>query len=186
MVLALAAKSNKWANFLSCFAWGFDLRLAIFVVFVVANAACGCSAQGIPPDQSFSAAPRQSYSSIPSESKVEVASWYGPGFTGHSTSTGETFNSNELTAASKTLPIGSRVRVTNPENGRSVVVRINDRGPFVRGRSLDLSHRAAREIGLTTKGVGPVHVCAAGVTVTRCANTRAGARVVGTCRFCIQ
>jgi rare lipoprotein A (peptidoglycan hydrolase) len=124
----------------------------------------GCSAQGEPQIPSSSLALHQSYSSVPPGSRVEVASWYGPGFAGHTTSTGETFNPNEMTAASKTLPIGSRVRVTNPDNGRSVVVRINDRGPFVRGRSLDLSHRAAREIGLTAKGVGRVHVSAAGPT----------------------
>jgi rare lipoprotein A len=77
---------------------------------------------------------------------------------GHVTSDGETYNPNELTAASKTLPIGSRVRVTNPENGRSVVVRINDRGPYVKGRSLDLSRDAAQQIGLTAEGVGRVRV----------------------------
>jgi rare lipoprotein A (peptidoglycan hydrolase) len=74
------------------------------------------------------------------------------------THTGEIYNPNGLTAASTTLPLGSHVRVTNPETGRSVVVRINDRGPFVRGRSLDLSHGAAQQIGLTGKGVGRVRV----------------------------
>lgn len=63
-----------------------------------------------------------------------------------------------MTAASKTLPLGSVVRVTNPETGRSVNVRINDRGPYVRGRSLDLSRSAARRIGLTRKGVARVKV----------------------------
>jgi rare lipoprotein A (peptidoglycan hydrolase) len=142
----------------------FGPRLAIAILFVVATAMFGCSAQHAPQYQYSSPATYRSYSSVPPGSRVEVASWYGPGFAGHSTSTGETFNPNELTAASKTLPIGSRVRVINPDNGRSVVVRINDRGPFVRGRSLDLSHRAAREIGLTAKGVGRVQVSAAGAT----------------------
>ena len=89
---------------------------------------------------------------------TEVASWYGPGFAGRPTSTGETYNPEGLTAASRTLPLGSHVRVTNPDTGRSVVVRINDRGPFVHGRSLDLSHGAAQQIGLTGKGVGRVQV----------------------------
>ena len=89
---------------------------------------------------------------------VVTASWYGPGFSGHRTSSGERFNPNRLTAASPTLPLGSVVHVTNLSNGRSVNVRINDRGPFVRGRSLDLSHRAAQKIGLTAKGVGRVKV----------------------------
>ncbi len=86
----------------------------------------------------------------------EIASWYGPGFDGHLTSTGERYNENALTAASKTLPIGSRVKVINPENGKSVEVRINDRGPHRRGRTMDLSRRAAQKLGITHKGV--VHV----------------------------
>lgn len=89
---------------------------------------------------------------------VVKASWYGPEFAGRRTSSGERFNPNQLTAASKTLPIGSVVRVTNVENGRSVNVRINDRGPYVRGRSLDLSRRAAQKIGMTHKGVARVKV----------------------------
>ncbi len=91
-------------------------------------------------------------------SRSEVASWYGPGFAGRRTSSGEVYNPEGLTAASKTLPLGSHVRVVNPDTGRSVVVRINDRGPFVRGRSLDLSHGAAKQIGLTARGVGRVQV----------------------------
>jgi rare lipoprotein A len=90
--------------------------------------------------------------------QTQVASWYGPGFAGRRTSSGEVYNPEGLTAASKTLPLGSHVRVTNPDTGRSVVVRINDRGPFVRGRSLDLSHGAAKQIGLTARGVGRVQV----------------------------
>jgi len=90
--------------------------------------------------------------------KVEVASWYGPGFNGRMTSTGERYNQNALTAASKTLPIGSRVVVKNPANGKSVTVRINDRGPHVRGRTMDLSKRAAEKLGITKNGVARVEV----------------------------
>ena len=90
--------------------------------------------------------------------KRELASWYGPGFNGRLTTTGERFNENAMTAASKTLPLGSRVVVTNPENGRSVEVRINDRGPHVRGRTLDLSKRAAQKLGITKKGVARVEI----------------------------
>lgn len=97
--------------------------------------------------------------------RTEVASWYGPGFAGRRTSSGETYNPEALTAASKTLPLGSHVRVTNPDTGRSVVVRINDRGPYVGGRSLDLSHGAAQRIGLTGKGVGRVQVTSASGSV---------------------
>ena len=132
--------------------------LLIAISFVVATAMFGCSTQRAPENQYPSPPTSQSYSSVPRPGKLEVVSWYGPGFVGHLTSDGEAFNPNELTAASKTLPIGSRVRVTNPDNGRSVVVRINDRGPYVRGRSLDLSSAAARRIGVTDRGVCSVRV----------------------------
>ena len=74
------------------------------------------------------------------------ASWYGPGFQGKKTASGERFNTHALTAAHKTLPFGSRVQVTNERTGRSVVVRINDRGPFVGGRVIDLSKAAAQAV----------------------------------------
>ena len=86
------------------------------------------------------------------------ASHYGPGLEGNPTASGEIFNPRRLTAAHRTLPLGSRVRVINPDNGRSVVVRINDRGPFVKGRVIDLSTAAARRIGLLSRGVGRVEL----------------------------
>ncbi len=76
------------------------------------------------------------------------ASWYGPGFHGRRTASGERFNTNDLTAAHKTLPFGTKVRVTNTKTGRSVVVRINDRGPYAHGRVIDLSKASARSIGI--------------------------------------
>ncbi len=87
---------------------------------------------------------------------VVKASWYGTKFAGRPTTSGERFDPNRLTAASKTLPLGSVIKVENPTNGRSVTVRINDCGPFVRGRSLDLSRGAAQKIGLTHQGVARV------------------------------
>lgn len=87
-----------------------------------------------------------------------VASYYGRRFHGRPTASGEAFDMHDLTAAHKTLPFGSRVRVTNPRNGRSVVVRINDRGPFVRGRQIDLSRAAAEEIGIVRAGHGTVEL----------------------------
>ena len=86
------------------------------------------------------------------------ASWYGPGFNGNYTANGEIYNQSALTAAHKTLPFGTRVRVTNLYNGRSVVVRINDRGPFIPGRIIDLSQGAAQVIGVTSSGVAPVRM----------------------------
>lgn len=91
-------------------------------------------------------------------SKAVRASYQGDAYAGHRTASGERYDPKALTAASSTLPIGSSVMVTNPATGRSVKVRINDRGPNVRGRSLDLSKHAAEEIGITKQGVARVNV----------------------------
>lgn len=80
-------------------------------------------------------------------------SWYGPGFHGRRTANGEIFDTYELTMAHRSLDFGSQVRVTNLDNGRTVIVRVNDRGPYVRGRVADLSHAAARELGFVDDGV---------------------------------
>ena len=87
-----------------------------------------------------------------------VASYYGRGFAGRPTANGERFNPRALTAAHRTLPFGSQVRVTNTRNGKSVVVRINDRGPFHGGRQIDLSRGAAEQIGLVARGHGRVEM----------------------------
>jgi rare lipoprotein A len=85
-----------------------------------------------------------------------LASWYGGKFHGRLTSSGEVFDTNTMTAAHKTLPFGTMVKVTNLENGKSAVVKINDRGPFVEGRIIDLSRAAAEEIGMVGSGVARV------------------------------
>ncbi len=85
-----------------------------------------------------------------------VASWYGPNFQGKTTASGETFDMNELTAAHKSLPFGTRVRVTDLASNRQVVVRINDRGPFIKGRIIDLSKQAAEELGIVNSGTAEV------------------------------
>jgi len=87
-----------------------------------------------------------------------LASWYGPGFHGRDTSSREIYNMYELTAAHRTLPFGTWVVVTNLDNGRSVRVKINDRGPFVKGRIIDLSLAAARVLGMVGPGVIPVRI----------------------------
>ena len=87
-----------------------------------------------------------------------LASWYGPDFHGKKTSSQEIFNMYDLTAAHTSLPFGTYVMVTNLENGKSVQVRINDRGPFVRGRIIDLSYAAARVLGMVGQGVVRVRV----------------------------
>ncbi|MEM9482953.1 MAG: septal ring lytic transglycosylase RlpA family protein [Cyanobacteria bacterium P01_F01_bin.116] len=103
-----------------------------------------------PPPAQRVAAVRSSYNGM--------ASWYGPGFHGRTSASGESFNQYAMTAAHRTLPFGTQVRVTNLNNGRQVVVRINDRGPYSHGRIIDLSAAAAGAIGLRSAGVGPVQV----------------------------
>lgn len=87
-----------------------------------------------------------------------IASWYGPDFHAKMTANGETFDQNAVSAAHKTLPMPSVVRVTNLENGRSLVVRVNDRGPFVNGRIIDLSRRASQLLGMEGAGTAKVRV----------------------------
>ncbi len=121
-------------------------------LLLVAALAAGCSAQ---PARPLSAVPKAARTG---SGHLTLASWYGPGFDGRRTSSGEVFREDRLTAASRTLPLGSQVRVTNLNNGRAVVVRINDRGPYVHGRGIDLSEGAAQHIGLTHKGVARVRL----------------------------
>jgi len=98
---------------------------------------------------------------VPAEPRVVgvskgEASWYGPGFYGNRTASGEVLRRGTLTAAHRSLPFGTRVRVTNLWNGRTAVVRINDRGPFHGDRVIDLAHGAANELGVTSSGVARV------------------------------
>lgn len=91
-----------------------------------------------------------------STEETGYASWYGGKFQGRKTANGEIFDTNQLTAAHKTLPFGSIVKVLNLENGKTVTVRINDRGPFIEGRIIDLSRAAAEEIGMLGTGIAMV------------------------------
>ena len=100
------------------------------------------------------------------------ASWYGPGFAGRKTANGERFNPNALTAAHRKLPFGTTVKVTNVDNGKSVVVRINDRGPYAGNRVIDLSKAAAKRIGLISSGVGVVEIRALGAAAKPVAKPR--------------
>src|SRR5947208_13957209 len=90
--------------------------------------------------------------------QIGVASWYGPGFHGNRTANGEIYDQFELTAAHPSLPLGTRAMVTNLANGRAVEVRINDRGPFVDGRAIDLSYAAARTLRLVGPGTSHVRI----------------------------
>ncbi|MGE5215642.1 MAG: septal ring lytic transglycosylase RlpA family protein [Chloroflexota bacterium] len=91
-------------------------------------------------------------------SQTGIASWYGPGFHGKATASGDVYNQNDLTAAHQTLPLGTRVMVTNLENGRSTEVTINDRGPFAKGRIIDLSYSAAQLLEMVGPGTALVRV----------------------------
>jgi rare lipoprotein A len=118
---------------------------------VIASAIC-LSACAVPGARPAAAASATAFS------QVGTASWYGRDFHRKRTASGERFNMNDLTAAHRSLPLDSLVRVTNLENGRAVVVRINDRGPYERGRIIDLSARAARVLGMKHDGVARVRL----------------------------
>jgi rare lipoprotein A len=118
-------------------------------------AAAGCASQ--QPSPSVTPAPVASGpDSI--RSIVGKASWYGPGFNGRPTATGEIYNQDQMTAASSIFPLGSRVIVTDLGSGRAVEVRINDRGPFRKGRKIDLSYGAARALGMVGPGTALVRM----------------------------
>ena len=87
-----------------------------------------------------------------------IASYYHDSLHGRKTASGEIYNKNKMSAAHKRLPLGSKVRVTRVQTGKSIVVRINDRGPFVKGRIIDLSRKAAKKLGMIRRGIVPVKV----------------------------
>ena len=94
----------------------------------------------------------------PAYGEVGIASWYGGRHQGRMTASGEIFDENRLTAAHRTLPLETKARVTNLENGRSIEVTVNDRGPYIRGRVIDLSARAAKELGMAQRGLALVRI----------------------------
>jgi peptidoglycan lytic transglycosylase len=113
--------------------------------------------------------------------RLGTASWYGAEFQGNRTASGERFDPHAFTAAARTLPLGKRVRVSNLANGRSVVVRINDRGPFVHDRVLDMSYASARALGMIGSGTARVRIEPLDATASRVAAT-APPRCPGRCR----
>jgi peptidoglycan lytic transglycosylase len=131
----------------------------IFALGAAAIAGCamlaGCAARR--PAVSHTAPPAPA-AAVAIRSVLGTASWYGPGFNGNPTASGEIYDESELTAASNIFPLGSRVVVTDLDDGRAVEVRINDRGPFVKGRKIDLSYGAARSLGMVGPGTAPVRM----------------------------
>ena len=139
------------------------LPLLFCVLLVVDNAQAG--KRRIPGTQRPYVINSRTYYPLPSaEGFVQsgIASWYGHDFHGRSTSNGETYNMHDITAAHKLLPMHTMLLVQNNENGRQVVVRVNDRGPFVQGRIIDLSYGAAKKLGLVHAGTARVTITALG------------------------
>jgi len=129
-------------------------QLVGFSLAVLALAAAGCASTR--PSRATTTPP------APGTRVVGFASWYGQRHQGRATASGEAFDMTKLTAAHRTMPFGTRLRVTNVENGRSVVVRVNDRGPWVDDRVLDVSLAAARALGMTGDGVTKVEIVVLG------------------------
>ncbi|TWI50486.1 rare lipoprotein A [Pseudomonas duriflava] len=132
-------------------------RLLLFAFLLLGCVACQDKKPESPAADAVSTAKKETKAKKTFEQKGK-ASYYSQKFHGRETASGETFNNNMLVAAHKTLPLGSKVRVTNLENNKQVVVRINDRGPFVRGRIIDLSRAAAKRVDLVEDGTGPVKI----------------------------
>lgn len=138
----------------------------ITVVILAASAIQGCSMMSGNPDSSsqIRSAPAEAASGEISRSlttpivQIGMASWYGPGFNGKATASGDIYDEAKFTAAHKTLPLGSKARVVNLKNGKSVEVLINDRGPHLQGRILDLSQASAKALGMIDRGVAKVQI----------------------------
>ena len=124
-------------------------RYLFFVALALANACL------IPPSGVRIPAPPKTDTRV---SQTGIASWYGPGFHGKATASGEIYDQTDMTAAHQTLPMGTKVMVTNMENGRSAEVWINDRGPFAKDRIIDLSHTAAQSIDMVGPGTALVRI----------------------------
>lgn len=123
------------------------IRARIFGFIVVGLLVEGCFTQRPPPMVRTSG-----------RSMTGIASWYGPGFNGRRTSSGSIYNQDDLSAASTLFPLGTQLAVTNLANGRSVEVLVNDHGPYIDGRDLDLSHRAALVLGIIKPGTARVRM----------------------------
>jgi rare lipoprotein A len=127
------------------------IGLRVLAIILIGSLLDGCFAPLRSP---------HSASSVPAagHSVTGVASWYGPAFNGHRTSSGSIYNQDDLSAASTLFPLGTQLMVTNLGNGRAVEVLVNDRGPYVNGRDLDLSHRAALVLGMVNSGIARVRM----------------------------
>jgi rare lipoprotein A len=176
LMLLLLAGSGAWAGETRGEVPAAPLEHAVNAVEAMAIEAARDTAASASSATAMSTSPRQTplvavqdavknvlnsaLETVQSNSLVEagMASWYGSAFQGRRTASGERFDMNQLTAAHKTLPLGTVVQVRNPLNGKTVDVTINDRGPFIKGRVIDLSYRAALALGIVQAGRLPVEV----------------------------
>ncbi len=131
------------------------MKQVIMGCAVAAMVALSARTEARPSD---SLAFARSTTPVVAESTTGIASWYGEDFQGNITASGEIFDMNELTAASRDLPLGTKIQVKNLTNNRSVVLRVNDRGPFVSGRVLDVSKVAAAKLGFLNSGIAHVEM----------------------------
>jgi rare lipoprotein A len=132
----------------------------LLISLIVINGLTACSPDSSNQTIKVAAKKNSHTDSTGSRIKIGEASWYGPGFENKKTASGEIFKPEKLVAASPNLPLGSKVEVTNLENGRKTEVRINDRGPYAKGRILDLSYGAAKKLGMTKNGKAQVKIVA--------------------------
>ena len=161
-------------NPLSCFPSKNSTTLSLLAIAVCLIIVFGCTTSEPPPQQPASYPKPYKvfgkwYQPLPDAKDFRqrgIASWYGKDFHGKKTSNGEIYNMYAMTAAHKTLPLGTYVRVHNLENNREIDVRVNDRGPFVRGRIIDLSYTAAKKLGLMGPGTAKVEIVALGTPAT--------------------
>lgn len=134
-------------------------RLSAIIILICASLLSACAGQRgapMPAVTPMIELPQSSQSALPKQEGI--ASWYGQSHHGKRTASGEAFDMEALTAAHRTLPFGTMVRVTHLATNRTVTVRINDRGPFINGRIIDLSARSARELGIVQLGVARVRI----------------------------
>jgi rare lipoprotein A (peptidoglycan hydrolase) len=143
---SVAVSHRKWFSCVS------------LVTLAGASVISGCSSEHSAGTGEQSQQDKESAVNKPMHKEVGEASWYGPEFQGQETSNGETYNKNEMTAAHPSLPMGTKAKVTNLENGKSVNVRINDRGPFAGNRAIDLSSAAANKLDMKKDGTAEVKI----------------------------
>ena len=143
--------TRRFRGFAPTFAPTFALLALVSLL-----AACASESARTTPGRAGEAGPQ--VAAATSAGQVGIASWYGGKFHGRTTANGETYDMHAMTAAHPSLPFGTKVRVTNLENGRSVVLRINDRGPFAKRRIIDVSRHAAEHLGFREAGLAKVRV----------------------------